>query len=260
MAKPTTPTNWATSPTSLKTATDSDRWENGWKTLPNNQPNETGERPNLNQQNYWQNAVHNWIVYLDEQIDLVTPSLVPLGAIIAVSSNLAGAFDSASGVVTNGFQLCDGVPIPGGNAVIGSVPQLTDSRFLMGSSVAGTTGGNVNNQVSLSHNHEMQHIHSAYWADNNGRDWHFFDDPSEAITRSTGSTFRRQTLSGSTVGGFSEGFLRAVPSGSAFDGDAYTGNAVDAAASAKPNTGNALTGNTSILPQYVTVKYFMRVN
>jgi hypothetical protein len=263
--KPTEVTDWATAgdgsggASALRTPTDPNRWTLGWQTLPGNEPNEIGERPNLNQQNYWQFAVHKWIQYLDTQIDANFNSVVPLGGIIAVASNLTGAFDSASGIVTNGFQLCDGVAIPGGNAVTGSVPELSDDRFLMGATTAGLTGGNVGNSLSLSHTHDMLHIHSVYWADNNGDDWHFFDNPAEAITRSTGSTFRQRTLTSSTVGGTSAGFLRTVPSGT-FNGDLYSGNSVDGTASQKANTGSGLTGSTDILPQYLTVKYFMRVN
>lgn len=69
--KPTEVTDWANSGSALKTATDSNRWNLGWQTLPDNLPNQTGERPNLNQQNYWQNAVHLWITYFD--------SLIPSG-------------------------------------------------------------------------------------------------------------------------------------------------------------------------------------
>lgn len=65
MAKPVEITDWATSGSALKTATDSSRWNLGWQTLPGNLPSETGERPNLNQQNYWQNAVHKWITYFN---------------------------------------------------------------------------------------------------------------------------------------------------------------------------------------------------
>jgi hypothetical protein len=67
--KPTEVTDWANSGSALKTATDSSRWNLGWQTLPGNQPTEVGERPNLNQQNYWQNAVHTWLAYFETATD-----------------------------------------------------------------------------------------------------------------------------------------------------------------------------------------------
>ncbi len=76
--KPTALTDWANSESALKTATDSNRWNLGWQTLPDNLPNQTGERPNLNQQNYWQNAVHLWSEYYEESIDEILVVLTSL--------------------------------------------------------------------------------------------------------------------------------------------------------------------------------------
>lgn len=76
MAKPIEVTNWATSGSALRTATDSSRWNLGWQTLPGNLPTDTGERPNLNQQNYWQFAVHQWLTFFDTQVP--DPSLVTI--------------------------------------------------------------------------------------------------------------------------------------------------------------------------------------
>jgi len=81
MAKPVEVTDWATSGSALKTATDSSRWTLGWQTLPGNQPSDTGERPNLNQQNYWQNAVHTWIQYLDETVDAAIANYFAVGSV-----------------------------------------------------------------------------------------------------------------------------------------------------------------------------------
>jgi hypothetical protein len=68
---------------------------------------------------------------------------IPVGAVIGIQANLTGAYaiPGTGTVDDNGYMLCDGSSIPGGNSVSGSVPNLTDSRFLMGSTTAGTTGG-----------------------------------------------------------------------------------------------------------------------
>lgn len=72
MAKPTETTAWAEqgdgsggASNALRTPTDAARWNFGWKTLPNNDPSEVGEAPNLNQQNYWQYAVHKWLEWFN---------------------------------------------------------------------------------------------------------------------------------------------------------------------------------------------------
>ncbi len=64
--KPTQETDWATSAFALKTATDSARWVLGWQTIPDNLPSGVGEAPNLNNQNYWQFAVHQWKEYFED--------------------------------------------------------------------------------------------------------------------------------------------------------------------------------------------------
>jgi hypothetical protein len=66
--KPTVKTNWATGGQALKEPTDSARWGYGWSTK-DNIPSGSGEPPNLNQQNYWQNAVHEWVEYVEESLD-----------------------------------------------------------------------------------------------------------------------------------------------------------------------------------------------
>jgi hypothetical protein len=71
MTKPTERTDWATAgdgsggASAIRSATDSSRWNLGWQTTPGNLPGEQGEKPNLNEQNYWQYAVHQWISYFN---------------------------------------------------------------------------------------------------------------------------------------------------------------------------------------------------
>jgi hypothetical protein len=77
MPKPTEITDWATSVSALVTPTDPDRWNLGWKTLPDNLPTDTGERPNLQQQNYWNLAVHKWITFLSSLLPLETGDTLP---------------------------------------------------------------------------------------------------------------------------------------------------------------------------------------
>lgn len=99
--------------------------------------------------------------------DEVGNGLLPIGAIVALASHLSGAFGlPASGSISRGLMRCDGAVIPLGQTLSGNTPNLTDSRFLMGSTASGVAGGNANNQKILvtgelpSHAHNMDHGHS----------------------------------------------------------------------------------------------------
>lgn len=95
---------------------------------------------------------------------------VPLGSIIAVVPDYANVSIPTSGSISvDGFQLCDGAAV-NVDAVIGvgtnlgtDMPNLTDGRFLRGSSASGTTGGSATKTLSESnmpsHNHSINHDH-----------------------------------------------------------------------------------------------------
>lgn len=81
--KPTKVTDWATDGVNaLTAATDTTKHDLGWQTTPDNLPGQVGERPNLEMQNYWQLAVHEWVEYfqvaddeLQDNIDTVQDNL-----------------------------------------------------------------------------------------------------------------------------------------------------------------------------------------
>lgn len=66
--------------------------------------------------------------------------IIPVGGVIPIFSNLAGSYTlPASGVVSpEGWMRCDGAAIPGGNALSGNTPDITNSRFIMGTDGSGT--------------------------------------------------------------------------------------------------------------------------
>ena len=68
---------------------------------------------------------------------------MPIGAVIAIMSDLTGSHSiPASGVVdATGWMYCDGSTVPAGKRLEGVLPDLTDGRFLRGSTVAGATSG-----------------------------------------------------------------------------------------------------------------------
>lgn len=117
------------------------------------------------------------------------PGMVPIGAIMAIGDAGAWALP-ASGAIKDGYALCDGQVKPVGSAagLAANLPNLTDDRFLNGSTAPGGTGGSASktttgiaasfNKTELNsnqnaHSHGMDHRHLwgsyTYVADNNYR-------------------------------------------------------------------------------------------
>ncbi len=67
MAKPTKTTEWATDGAALKADPDAGQISYGWSTS-DNTVSGTPVKPNLQQQNGWQNAVHQWLQYFDGEL------------------------------------------------------------------------------------------------------------------------------------------------------------------------------------------------
>ena len=88
--------------------------------------------------------------------DLYTGN-VPVGGIIGVHET---RFSLASGVIlSGGFMLCDGSAIPPGQTLSGTVPDITNTKFLRGNTVAGATTNN--NNRALDNNHLPSHTHTS---------------------------------------------------------------------------------------------------
>ena len=90
------------------------------------------------------------------------PGTVPLGAIMPVvnSSPITGGgytIPPSGTVDANGWQLCNGVAIPSGNTLTGSTPDLSDGRYLRGSTVSGTIGGS--NSITIGSANLPTHTH-----------------------------------------------------------------------------------------------------
>ena len=99
-------------------------------------------------------------------LEFVGPGTTPVGTIMAILSDspLTGGtypIPAAGTVDSNGWMWCGGtVPqrvIPGGNTLTGSVPDLSDGRYLRGSTVSGTTSGA--NTVTISSANLPLHTH-----------------------------------------------------------------------------------------------------
>lgn len=91
----------------------------------------------------------------------------PLGMIIPIASNLTGThtIPSSGSVDSDGWMYCNGAAIPAGKSVSGTTPNLTDGRFLRGSTSSGGTGGSATFTLATanipSHTHTTSaHTHS----------------------------------------------------------------------------------------------------
>jgi hypothetical protein len=107
----------------------------------------------------------------NNSIGVISPSYgfgqVPIGAIIPIGNAAAWSLP-ASGQIKEGYALCNGQAFPAGKhpSFTGNMPNLSDERFLQGTSSANQgTGGNAGNSKTLatanlpSHNHSIAHSH-----------------------------------------------------------------------------------------------------
>lgn len=140
--------------------------------------------------------------YLDEKLnskasreDLaqVSKKASLLGEIKAIYSCLSGTYTiPSSGVVDeNGFMYCDGSAIPDNKTLSGSIPNLTDGRFLRGSKTAGSNGGSDKftlETVNLpEHAHSLNHNHKSITSSSDGNHSHTANHNHSASTNSAGN-------------------------------------------------------------------------
>ena len=96
-------------------------------------------------------------------VGFVGPGINPVGSLLAIlnASPITGGgytIPPSGTVDSNGWMYCNGAAIPAGNTLTGSAPNLTDGRYLRGSTVSGTTGGA--NTVVLSSANLPLHTHA----------------------------------------------------------------------------------------------------
>lgn len=158
------------------------------------------------------------------------------------------------------WGLCDGSAFPGGSFTIGNKPNLTDDRFLIGSSIAGSGGNNTKILVAAnlaSHRHsQVAHTHSVGSQSANHSHTishtHYFDRSYTStnggnITWQKGASSApnyRQTTSGSSVGSsgtISASHVHSVTGGATNTGYYGSGTAFD------------------ILPNYFKVKFYIKL-
>jgi hypothetical protein len=243
----------------------------------------------------------------------VSDGLVPIGGIIAAlgvfsGPNNSGTFTTAplsanniaaSGLISkNGFQLCDGKKISAVDANIDFinkyVPNLTDDRFLKGSTSSGvlSTQSGVNsgnNTVTLttaqmpSHNHNTT-VSSVTTFDYGTKSFSGgTDNTTTAITASSDAAGSHQhdltfQARGSAVGlggdniwyvgpyalytGFAGSHSHTINVSNPAHSHSYSGNVAIGSHSHTVTLNNPSTGDGlafDIQPKYITVNYYMRV-
>jgi hypothetical protein len=98
--------------------------------------------------------------------------ILPVGAIIAMNTNLTGVTDVAATTAAdaNGFVVCGGQVISDATSPLNgqTIPNLNDSYFLMGASSSGSTGGANSTTLTTTqlpaHTHTIDHGHSNSFA------------------------------------------------------------------------------------------------
>ena len=186
------------------------------------------------------------------------PGTVPLGAIVPVG-NISGWALPAAGAIKDGYALCNGQAFPSGSnlAFSGNMPNLSDDRFLQGSSsVAGTGGANTKTLATAelpAHTHSIEHDHGAVSTNTVGAHQHNIIVPPGL----TGN------VNDSGSGAFDVFFNTTL--GTAGTTDVLTTSAGDHAHTVDlPNftgtSGSAGSGTAfDIRPKYFNVVYLMRV-
>ncbi len=183
--------------------------------------------------------------------------IAPLGSMVAIATGLTGfhAIPSTGTVDSAGWQYCDGAVIPGGQTVSGTTPDLTDSRFIMGSTSSGSTGGatsSAHTHTGPSHTHTIAHTHAS-------------GDYTAAVTVSSGGNIITKPTGGSTYSATiasTDNLSGASATSGTFDGTDVYGTS---GASSAANSGSAGTGTTSGAsatdnrPLFVSAQYLIRV-
>jgi len=208
--------------------------------------------------------------YVDDKI--AAAGAFPIGGIIAY---LPGYFTNASNLsftpvsiaLSGEWKVCDGsvcndIESPIFNGSGRYLPNLSDSRFIMGSTIAnaGQSGGNTDNTVALgtgnlpSHTHTIAHTHSFSATSGN-------DSVSHIHTRA----FPR---SGSGSSGGARYIGEVTPPGTSIANIDYGANSAAHVHSISGTTGASSNGNSgsvgsgtafSILPKYLTAAYLIKI-
>jgi hypothetical protein len=193
------------------------------------------------------------------------------GEIKAIASNLTGSYSiPASGVVdANGYMYCDGSAIPASHTLSGNTPNLTDGRFLRGSTSAGSTGGS--DSFTLSSSELPSHTHSfSGTSSSNGSHTHTGSTNSTGSHSHTVTYIQQNSNSGNVTGGSTPvmGYLGSplgLNTKATSTAGAHTHSLTINSGGAHTHTVSGTTGATGSgsakthIPKYFNVQYIIKV-
>lgn len=210
---------------------------------------------------------------------------VPVGAIVAFIGGYFGT--SGNGSFTNvigntvanvntllnpkGWYVCDGTALnlptsPIFNGVGRYLPNLTDSRFIMGSTSAGGVGGSntTEHTHTIAHTHPMGHTHwvNAHTLAEWQMPYHSHTEHDEVWANVSGSSYRTARTSGNWCNSIRHGgraHIATYPTGSSGAHD--HGNTGGASTSTTSAASAASSGTASLenRPKFISCLYLMKV-
>ncbi len=225
--------------------------------------------------------------------DVGVTGVVPVGGIVSYlpgyfQSNANGTYTAVSLTLPPEWKVCDGSALndadsPIWNASGRYVPNLTDSRFFMGSGTRGSTGGATSNTLTVDHIpqhlHSIDHDHASVTSGNNSVT-HTHTGPSHkhispylTNTTTAGSYIRSGHTGASngtndriiqqSAGSYDQYYLETKDSGTGNTGNnsASHTHSVDVAAYTG-NSGNYGTASPTALenrPLYLSCSYIVRI-
>ena len=201
---------------------------------------------------------------------------VPLGAIIPIG-DAAGWVLPVAGEIKDGYALCNGQSYPtGSNASFsGNMPNLSDERFLQGSTSGGTVGGantvtlaianlpahshTMSHTHGMTHTHTINHNHPFGTTSVNGNHFHTlspgYSNQGESYAYEDSGSPAGSTYRTSTTGDHQH--TMSIPT---HNGSSGSSSISSTGASSEASTGNTGSGTAfDIRPKYFNVVYLMRV-
>lgn len=199
---------------------------------------------------------------------------LPVGSLIPIMAGLTGVFvPAATGVVKEGWQLADGAAVAAGQLMTGeNTPDTSDSRFLMGSTSAGTTGGS-NTLIDHTHGFSLtaaaQTVNSLTAAGqgggsvaitSSGSHGHTVNAPTKSVGTNTNIGSQAgivDTNSTATISG-TGAHTHTVPAHT-HSSSSVTGTMNSSSVSGSVGSGSGAT-STNSRPLYVSVVYLIKVS
>lgn len=190
--------------------------------------------------------------------------MVPVGAVVAMMSNLTGSYDCTATTVADpesGYVRCVGQtltdPLSAMNGQV--VPDLTTAIYMRGTVTSGGTGSS--NSRNLAHSHLFSHVHEFVSTDSSTNMYSLsVADPSVTTIGHNASSPNfpfSASFSGNIPGGPT---IYSANSGTSID--YFTTGVLNAAGGTSGTnavTAVSLAGSTDIQPSYIDVQYLMRV-